>query len=275
MTTLSALAAFFVSSLVHTLTPAGMVAQVDTVGLAGPFAMSLSQTSAATLDVGWSHNAAKAFIRPDNIVLWALLIAVWGGLSIYAGSLVMRARMVPHRLDGSLQKAPWARPPAAKPEDLRPVELAPIAAALIAAALWPWVSMSQPLAGFVLTTAMMLAALTAVIRGQREGQRLRYHRSFAIFAGWATAVTYASFASLLTTDLGVTPGLAAVIAMVLCAGVGIIVQAQLGRATSFSIALIWALVGLSISAMASDPMVANAAVLGITAMIVMLVRAAS
>ena len=43
----------------------------------------------------------------------------------------------------------------------------------------------------------------------------------------------------------------------------------------YSVALIWAFCGLAISTMGSDPMIALAAIIGISAMATVLIRAAS
>ena len=276
-TTLIALAAFLASSVVYALSLAGFGLSANVAEVSGPLSLSLMQSGVAARDLAWSQDVTRFFVQPNNFVLWTLLVIVWGSLAAYGFEMLRRAQMVPARPKWAERlPAPAVDPVApADPADHQPTELAPIAAALMAGALWPWLTTSHPVMAFLLTIAMMLAALTALIRGQREGQKLRFHRSVAIFAGWATAVSYASFASILSVNLGMSPGFAATIAMVLCASVGMVVQAQIGHGTSYSIALIWALVGLAIAAMETQPNVAIAAVIGITAMIIMLVRAAS
>ena len=52
-------------------------------------------------------------------------------------------------------------------------------------------------------------------------------------------------------------------------------QLKLGGTFSYSVAVIWSLVGLAAGTMTSDPTIATVAILGIAAMAIVLVRAAS
>ena len=49
----------------------------------------------------------------------------------------------------------------------------------------------------------------------------------------------------------------------------------IGPSVGYSVALIWAFCGLALSTMGSDPMIALAAIIGISAMATVLIRAAS
>ena len=231
---------------------------------------------------------AMAMVRPRMNALWLLSMAVWAGLALHAARLASQqwrheaAHAACHTTPaGGAWPLSFAGPPtagqmiAAHGRDHAPVELAPLTAALIAGALWPWVWVRHPVAGFLLAVAMLIAALGAVIRGQREGTRIRSSTAVGLFAGWATAATYAGFASLMASHLGLPTDVAGLSAMLLCAGTGVFVQWQVTDSPSYSIGLIWALVGLTAVTMAVEPAIAIGAVIAISGMAVAVVRAAT
>ena len=59
------------------------------------------------------------------------------------------------------------------------------------------------------------------------------------------------------------------------AAIGMAAQLWIGPSIGYSAALIWAFCGLAVTTMGSDPMIALAAILGISGMAAVLVRAAS
>ena len=203
------------------------------------------------------------FLRPDNLVLWGLLLAVWIALAAHALRVLHHQRLTEHdsvalhRLDNA------------------PSEHAPLALALIIGAIWPWIIREHPGPGFVMAVAMLSLALTSAIRGQRDGSLIRRAQSVGMFAGWATAVTYAAFASLLNNHLGIPAVAATVAAMLMCAAAGVIIQLRLGGTFICSVAIIWSLVGLALATMSADATIAMVAIIGISAMAIVLVRAAS
>lgn len=240
------------------------------------------------LPVDYGVDLASLFLRPEHSLLWLLLLGVWGALLFHAWQVmtsVTRARQAAQAMRG-LPSSPAPSGGVTGPptpdqlarqaqRDNTPAEHAALTLALILGAAWPWVSRDYPVTGFMLAAAMFALSLTAALRGQQIGGAIRRLPSIGLFAGWATAVTYAAFATLVNGHLGIPPVAATAIAMLLCAGAGIVVQLRLGGSVSYSIAIIWSLVGLATATMGSDPTIATVAILGIAAMAIVLVRAAS
>lgn len=229
------------------------------------------------------------FLRPDNPILWVLLVAVWIALAAHALGVLRRQRLT-DRAGAAAQVIQPVAPGLAAGEpgpptphelaarhrlDNAPSEHAPLALALVLGAIWPWIIHEHQATGFVMALAMLSLALTSAIRGQRDGSMIRRMQSVGMFAGWATAVTYAAFATLLNNHLGIPAVASTVAAMLMCAAAGVLVQLRLGGTFSYSVAIIWSLVGLALATMSSDATIAMVAIIGISAMAIVLVRAAS
>ncbi|AUH33729.1 hypothetical protein CUV01_10305 [Paracoccus tegillarcae] len=241
--------------------------------------------SAAMVPVAGRLDLYNPFLRPDNLMLWSLLIAVWFALILHAVTVLRQQ----HRFEragavavvNALPGMPDTGPPTAQEiaarhrHDNRPSEHAPLALALVLGAIWPWIIHQHQAVGFVMALAMLSLALAAAIRGQRDGPAIRRRQTVGFFGGWATAVTYAAFASLLNNYLGIPAIAATVTAMLLCASAGVITQLRLGGVFSYSVAVIWSLVGLALVTMSADATIAMVAIIGISAMAIVLVRAAS
>jgi hypothetical protein len=238
--------------------------------------------------VEYGVDLASLFLRPEHSLLWLLLLGVWGALLFHAWQVMAsetRARRAAAAMAGVHASPDAGRgvtgPPTPQEfarqvrRENTPAEHAALTLALILGAAWPWVSRDYPVTGFMLAAAMFALSLTAALRGQQIGGAIRRLPTIGLFAGWATAVTYAAFATLVNGHLGIPPVAATAIAMLLCAGAGIVVQLRLGGSVSYSIAIIWSLVGLATATMGSDPTIATVAILGIAAMAIVLVRAAS
>lgn len=289
-----AVAIFIASGVGFALTPKPLpgVGQPVTAAASEMAALtSLSAPGLATVPAPGDYGVdlASMFLRPDDTLLWLLLVCVWGALSLHAWRVLGSARRERQAATAAKASPPIpaatasgiAGPPT--PEALArqiqrentPAEHGALTLALIFGAVWPWVSRDYPLTGFMLAAAMFALSLTAALRGQQVGGVIRRLPTIGLFAGWATAVTYAAFATLVNGHLGIPPVAATAIAMLLCAGAGIVVQLRLGGSVSYSIAIIWSLVGLAIATMGSDPTIAMVAILGISAMAFVLVRAAS
>lgn len=285
-----AVAIFIASGLGFALTPAPEhPASAAAAEMAALTSLSAPGLAASPSPADYGVDLASLFLRPEHTLLWLLLLCVWGGLAFHAWQILgggLRARQAAAAAARS-EPAPVhtlgavGRPPT--PGELAqqfrrentPAEHAALTLALILGAAWPWVSRDYPVTGFMLAAAMFALSLTAALRGQQMGGRIRRLPSIGLFAGWATAVTYAAFATLVNGHLGIPPVAATAIAMLLCAGAGIVVQLRLGGSVSYSIAIIWSLVGLATATMGSDPTIATVAILGISAMAFVLVRAAS
>lgn len=191
------------------------------------------------------------YLDPGNPLMWALLIAVW--LMIV--------------LDGAGQ---WIDPSDDEPiRQGRPRVWPVLTLALLSAGVWPLV-LDRPL---VLTVVTGLSAVCATIGTRRAAGR---HRpAIGFFAGWATAMASAAIAGLAAERLGLSVQAISALAILPAAAVGIFAQSWVGPSIGYSAALIWAFCALAITTMGTDPVVALAAILGISAMATVLVRAAS
>ena len=217
------------------------------------------QIAAPTLSQGLGYDAfgghapvpvatlPQLYVQPQTPLMWALLIALW--------SLLL--------LDGVGQYL--------DPSDHGPhPALHPLTLALAVGAAWPWlVDLHKPLAtlGALL---MLTAALSGAIRAR--GQR---RPALGFLAGWSVALGTGTVATLIGVPLELTTPQTAILAILPGAVIGMIAQERLGRALGFSLAIIWAFCAVAISTMGSNPGVALAAIIGISGMGVVLVRAAT
>nr|WP_162623932.1 hypothetical protein [Paracoccus saliphilus] len=143
-------------------------------------------------------------------------------------------------------------------------------AALFSAALWPWMFTEH--SGW-LTVGTAITAATAVVAARRAAGRQR--PAIGFFAGWATAIFSAALAGFAAARLALPVQALAALAILPGAAIGMVAQLWIGPSIGYSAALIWAFCGLAVSTMGSDPMIALAAILGISGMATVLVRAAS
>ena len=189
----------------------------------------------------------QLYVQPQNVLMWMLLLALWVLLILDA---------VGQYLD---------------PSDREPYPAwHPLSLALVSGAIWPWlVGLHKPLAtlGAML---MMTAALSAAIRGRQQRRP-----ALAFFAGWGVALGTATVATLIGAPLAMTTPQAAILAFLPGAVIGMIAQERLERSLAFSVAIIWAFCAVAVTTMGSNPGVALAAIIGISGMGVVLVRAAT
>lgn len=143
-------------------------------------------------------------------------------------------------------------------------------ASLLGAALWPWMFDKHP--GW-LTVGTAVTAAAAIAAARRAAGRQRPAVGF--FAGWATAVFSAALAAFVAVRLDMPIQALAALAILPGAAIGMAAQLWIGPSIGYSAALIWALCGLAVSTMGGDPIIALAAILGISGMATVLVRAAS
>lgn len=189
----------------------------------------------------------QLYVQPQSLLMWALLIALWGLLL----------------LDG-IQRY---RQPADGPRN--PARL-PLTCCLAVGAIWPWiVTVNTPVA--ILGALMMLcAALSGAIQARGQARAAP-----GFLAGWSLALGTATVATLIGAPLSLTTPQAALLAILSGAVIGLIAQDRIGPSISFSLALIWAFCAVAVSTMGSSPGVALAAIIGISGMGVVLVRAAT
>ena len=141
--------------------------------------------------------------------------------------------------------------------------------ALVMGAAWPSL-IDHPA---VLTLATVAGAVAATVGARRAAGR---HRpAIGFLAGWATALASAALAELASERFGLSAQAVSAEAILPAAAFGTAAQMWIGPSVGYSVALIWAFCGLALSTMGSDPMIALAAIIGISAMATVLIRAAS
>lgn len=191
------------------------------------------------------------YLNPGNPVMWALLTTVW---------LMVLMDAVGQLIDPSDDEPIRAGRPRVWPMTMLAVALAALLPQLLNAPGW-------------LAAATLVSAACATIGAQRAVGR---HRpAIGFFAGWATAMASAAVATLASARFGLPVQAVSALAILPAAAVGMAAQVWIGSSISYSTALIWAFCGLAITTMGSDPLIALAAILGISAMATVLVRAAS
>lgn len=189
----------------------------------------------------------QLYVQPQNPLMWVLLVALW---------LTLLADAISQYLDPSDRGSPPA--------------WLPLSLALVGGAVWPWlVGVHKPLAtlGALL---MLTAALSGAIRARGQ------HRPAPGFlAGWSLALGTATLATLIGAPLALTTPQTAILAILPGAMIGMVAQERLDGSLGFSLAMIWAFCAVAVTTMASSPGVALAAIIGISGMGVVLVRAAT
>ncbi|WP_411957691.1 hypothetical protein [Paracoccus homiensis] len=214
-----------------------------------PSSASLSMFS----DVGgtWQNaiDLPQLYISPQNLLMWLLLFALWAVVALDA---------VGQMLD-----------PADPDPDSSPV-WAPLVATLVLGAIWPWLYRDLPLLSALVAIGALAAALFAATQARR-----RQRPAISFLAGWTTGVVTAAMAGLVGSMFGLSIGEAAIMAILPGAALGIAVQAQIGPSIGFPAAMIWGFCGLAVTTMGTNPIIALAAIAGISAMAIVLIHAAS
>lgn len=189
----------------------------------------------------------QLYAQPQTLVMWALLVVLW---------VLLLMDGIGQYLD---------------PSDRGPEPAwRPMVIALGSGAVWPWlVGINKPLAtlGAML---MLTAALSGAVRA--KGQR---RPAVGFLAGWGLALGTATVATLVGGPLMLTISQMAILAILPGAVIGMIAQDRLGQSISFSLAMIWAFCAVAITTMGASPGVALSAIIGISGMCIVLVRAAT
>lgn len=234
-------AIFVICGVIFAMQPDARII-TDAARLAAPLLPPVAPTSIAI---------PHLYLNPDNLLMWMLLIAVW--------MMVM--------LDAVGQ---WIDPSDDEPIRAgRPRVWPMLLAALVLASVWPLL-IDNP---GVLTLASVAGAVAATVGARRAAGR---HRpAIGFLAGWATALASAALAELTAVQFGLSAQIVSAVAILPAAALGMAAQMWIGPSVGYSVALIWAFCGLAISTMGSDPMIALAAIIGISAMATVLIRAAS
>lgn len=216
--------------------------------IAGPAAGELAPYAMiGPMDALPGATLSDLYLHPQNIVMWLLVVALW---------LLVLVDAVGQYLD----PAPKGRDPVWPPLSL----------ALVTGAIWPWLSGVSTTAALVGAALMLAASLTAAIRA--KGQR---RPGPGFLAGWSLTLVTAALATLAALPFGLSTSQTAIVAILPGALIGMFAQEWIGRSIAFAGAMIWAFCAVAVTTMGSSPGVALAAILGISAMGVVLVRAAT
>ncbi|WP_235755965.1 hypothetical protein [Paracoccus salsus] len=208
---------------------------------------SLTSLSPAIRDAAASTSFPQLFVRPENPVMWALLLSLFVLLAMDAAGQ-------------------WTDP--SRSQDMQVWWL--LSFALLVCSVWPWLMGHADVAATIGAIAAAMAAIAAAIRTVGQSRP-----AIGFFAGWLTGLAAATLATLLGTWAALPDGQIAILSILPAAMVGVALQRRLGRAFAYSVAITWGFCGLAVSTMGNTPISALAAILGITAMAAALIRAAS
>ncbi|MEQ6247632.1 hypothetical protein ABMC89_01940 [Sulfitobacter sp. HNIBRBA3233] len=149
----------------------------------------------------------------------------------------------------------------------------PLAVSLAVGTAWLSVAVASPVWASVLIWVMLLTALVALFRSP-VGDRWFAALPLGLYAGWLSAASCVSL-GLLAAGYGyASEGTAALGAIFLALVIAAGVQSQLGRAPSYGIAVIWALVAVVVQNLNTNTTVAALAAGGAVALLVPVYKAA-
>ena len=224
-------------------------------------------------------------LDPSRTATWALLGLACLGLLIYVFSLVrgylqgqLARRSAPH-LPASRDLLPAVSGPPTADSMARMFrgddsfsEHGPLIIGLLAGAIWPWLGLSHLAAGFVLALIMAAGVLTSAMSGRRIGGHITQSRAMGFFAGWVTLVACTALAGLLQRLEVMNPSLAAALALICCAVLGVGIQLRIGGQVAYGLAIIWGLIAVAAATLTADAAIATVAALCIAIVAIGLVR---
>lgn len=193
---------------------------------------------------------AEIYLRPQHPAMWIMLGALWTILLIFALREIWPRKLRP---------------------DLKLSDLLLLIAALACGTIWPWVAVGAPLAGFLLCVAMLLALIAAGGRTDSDG-RLAREPMLGVFAGWATVLTFAAFASFLSDAMPIPVELATLAGAILSCSAAIAIQMRLPHNPAYTITVMFALLATAATMIEANPPIAVIAVLSMAALTFLLVR---
>ncbi|MDB6176833.1 hypothetical protein PAF17_04845 [Paracoccus sp. Z330] len=196
---------------------------------------------------------AQLYLHPVNLVLWSLLAALW---------LMLLLDLIGQWQDPSESQRIADRP-------APPVAL-PFSSALILGAIWPWLIQPSP---WLAATIAAAAAALAFAATQSGRDQARPALDFA--AGWALVTCGAILCHAVAITLDMSASRANILGILIATGAGMSAQIHMGRRLALSVAVVWGFCAIAATTMGFDPITAIAAILGITAMTAVLIRAAS
>ncbi len=193
---------------------------------------------------------AEIYLRPQHPAMWIMLAALWIAL-LSCGLREIWPRRQRPLLDLS--------------------DLLLLIAALACGTIWPWVAVGAPLSGFLLCVMMLLALIAAGGRTNSDG-RLSRDPVLGIFAGWATVLTFAAFASFLSDAMPIPVELATLAGAFLSCSAAIAIQLRLPKNPAYTVTVMFALLATAATMIETNPPIAVIAVLSMAALTFLLVR---
>ena len=190
-------------------------------------------------------NLLGVIAQPSNPVLWALLIAVMLAALLHLASRLRNHRAAPLPVSHTL--------------------------GLIVASAWPWVLNPAPMAGL----AMALISCALLVHGITRSptpDRPAAHMAAAFIAGWLVIAGTSALGMVLYRQAGLGLERSVLLGLLLAALVGAWVQLRIESYATFSLAIIWAMIGFAAASAGGSITIATACVLGISALAVVIVR---
>jgi small basic protein len=196
----------------------------------------------------------QLYLAPENPVMWALLIVLWGLLAQDVVGQILDPSDNYTLAAITTHHAIWPY----------------LSLALICGAVWPWMVASDALPVVLGALFMMGATVIAAVRARKQ-----LRPAIGFLAGWSTAICVAAVAAWIATELNLSMPMAAALMILPGAMIGTAAQDSIGQSIAYSAALIWAFFAIAVTTMGTSPITALAAIFGITAMAIVLIRAAS
>lgn len=193
---------------------------------------------------GSEINLLGVMAQPTNVILWGLLTAAVAAAILH--------------VVGRLQ------------ERFGPPLPTAINLGLLSATAVPWIINALPLPGLALSV-LACALMVYGIKTHGEPRRGLGLHPIAFLCGWLVMVTSASL-SLLAYYMGMGIERAILLGLLAAALPAVWIQLRIDRVPSFSLAVIWGMIGLAAETAGASITIATACVLGISALAVVLVR---
>jgi hypothetical protein len=122
----------------------------------------------------------------------------------------------------------------------------PLFASLAMGTAWLPLAQVAPVLSTVLIWAMLATALSALFRAG-DTDRWLQQAPVAIYAGWLTAASCVALGVVIGGYGWLPPTPAALVALLICAGLAVVMQYKLHRAPEYGITVIWALFGVVVA----------------------------
>lgn len=185
--------------------------------------------------------------QPGNPVLWTLLAAV-----VIATGLHLISRL--HRREPQVREGA-------------------LALGLLCGAVWPWVLNPIPLAGLALAVASCLLLVGGIMPGPRGRPPPAVDDlPIAFVAGWMLMAATSALGMYVHHRLGLELERSVLIGLLPAALLGAWFQLRMEGGVTYSLALIWGMIGFAAATAGSSITIATACVLGISALAVVVVR---